>query len=89
MKNKIHNLIHAQNLIEEEKLSEALDVLHSLEPIDTYSELQKATFYTLKSEIHHNLGHYKEAYEMAEKGTAYAKNSKKSLEVVDAFINMA
>ncbi len=79
----------ASEMIDEGKLSEALEILNALEPIDEYTERQKAIFYSLKSEIHWFLGNYPKAYETAEKGRQMAKNIERSIEVIDLFLNMA
>ncbi|MHA1675447.1 MAG: tetratricopeptide repeat protein [Promethearchaeota archaeon] len=88
-KNIPHLLKVAQNMIEEEKISECLEYLISLEPVDQYTEQQKTVFYTLKSEIYRILGDFSNAYETAKIGMQFANKIEKSVEVVDAFLNMA
>ena len=90
MKKKIPELLNlAHNMIEEGKISEALEFLKALEPVDKYTERQKTIFYTLTSEIHFYLGNLTKAYETAEKGMQFANIIEKCLEVVDSFLNMA
>ncbi len=90
MEKKIRNSLNvAHNMIEEGKISEALEFLKSLEPVDKYTERQKTIFYTITSEIHYYLGNYLKAYEKAEKGMQFAKKIEKCLEIVDSFLNMA
>ena len=70
---KIQNRLQlAQNMFEEGKISESLEVLHSIEPVDNYPERQKAIFYTISSKIHMFLGNVPKASETAEKGMIYA-----------------
>ena len=89
-KKRIQNLLNlAHTLIEEGKLSEALEFLNSLEPVDKYTEQQKTIFYTLISRIQIYLSNYKKAYETAEKGMQFANKIEKCIEVVDMFLNMA
>ena len=76
-------------MIEEEKISEALEFLNSLEPIDKYTDQQKAIFYTRNSEIHRFLGDFPKAYETAKKGIQYANKIERGIDVVDTFLNMA
>ncbi len=90
MEKKIHNSLNvAHIMIEEGKISEALEFLKSLEPVDKFTERQKTIFYTLTSEIHIYLGNLPKAYETAEKGMQFAKKIEKCIEVVDTFLNMA
>ncbi|MHA1522316.1 MAG: tetratricopeptide repeat protein [Promethearchaeota archaeon] len=88
-KNISHLLKIAQNMIEEEKISECLEYLISLEPVDQYTDKHKAIFYTLKSKINRFLGNFTKAYEIAEKGMQFANKIEKGVEMVDAFLNMA
>ncbi len=89
MKKKIQDLLQlARDMIEEEKILEALEYLNSLEPVDEYTEQEKTVFYTLNSEIHFILNNYHKSYEYAEKGIQFAKKIDKGLEVVDALIRM-
>jgi len=89
MKKKIHDLLQlASDMIEEEKILEALEFLNSLESVDEYTDKEKTVFYTLTSEIHCILNNYQEYYEMAEKGIKFSKKIDKSIEVVDALLRM-
>jgi tetratricopeptide (TPR) repeat protein len=89
-KKKISHLLQlVQEMIEEEKIPEALEFLNSLVPIDNYTERQKVIFYTLISQIHRILGDLSKAYETGEKGLLYAKKIERGIEVADAFLNMA
>ncbi|MHA1473613.1 MAG: tetratricopeptide repeat protein [Promethearchaeota archaeon] len=89
-KKKIQQLLDfAQNLIEEEKISEALMFLNSLDGVDKYTDQQKAIFYTRNSEIHRMLGDFPKAYEMAEKGMQFVNKIERGVEIVDTFLNMA
>ena len=89
-KKKIPHLLQlAQEMIEEEKISETLEFLHSLEPIDNYTERQKVIFYTLISQIHRIFGDFSKAFETGEKSVQFARNIEQGIEVVDAFLNMA
>ena len=76
----------AHDMLDKGHLSDALEVLNSLEPVGTYAERQKLIFYTLMSKIHVILMNYSEAYEMADKGMRCAQNLEKNIEIVDLFI---
>jgi len=78
----------ANEMIEEEKIFEALEFLNSLEPIDEFTDREKTIFYTLKSEIHEILFKNQKAYETAEKGIQFAKKIGNGIEVVDAYLKM-
>jgi len=83
-------LLHfAHEMIEEGKISEVLEFLNLIEPVDNYTERQKAKFYTLQSKIYFFLGNLPKAYEMAEKGMQFARKTERCLEVLDTFLNMA
>jgi len=89
MKKNIQDLLYlAQDMIEEEKILEALEFLKSLEPVDEFNDLEKTIFYTLNSEIHCILNNYQESYEMAEKAIQSTKKIDNGLEVVDALLRM-
>ena len=89
-KKKIQQLLNfARNLIEEEKISEALEFLNSLKPVDKYTDQQKAVFYTRNSEIHRMLGDFPKAYETAERAMQFANKIERGIDVVDTFLNMA
>ncbi len=89
-KKKIQNSLNlAHDMFEEGKLSESLEILNSLEPVNNFSKNQKAMFYTLKTKIHLYLGNYPKAYEMADLGMHFANKIEKCIEVVDIFLNMA
>ena len=88
-KKKNQDLLHlAQDMIEEEKIFEALEFLKSLEPVDEYNDREKTIFYTLNSEIHCILNNNQKSYEMAEKAIQSAKKIDNGLEVVDALLRM-
>jgi len=89
-KKKIRKLLNlAHNMIGEGKISEALEFLNSLEPVDKYTKRQKTIFYTLKSKIYDFLGDDSKAYETAEKAIEFTKIIDRCIEVVDTFLNMA
>ncbi len=89
-KKKIQNSLNlAHDMYEEGKLSESLEILNSLEPVDNFSEHQKVIFYTIYSKNYIYSGNYPKAYEMAEKGMHFANKIEKCIEVADAFLNMA
>ena len=79
----------AQNMVEEEKISEALEFLEALEPISKYTDREKVIFYSLLSEIHRILGDFSNAYEFAEEGMQYTDKIEPGIEVVDLFLNKA
>lgn len=87
---KIQKLLRlAHEMIEQGQLSKSSDILTSLEPVDNYTEQQKAVFYTLKSKLEVFSGNRLKAYEMAEKGIQCTKTIEGCLEAVNAFIQMA
>ena len=64
-----------------------MEFLESLEPVDSYTELQKVIFYTLMRKIHRSFGNLLKAYETAEKGMHYAKKIEQGIEIVDLILN--
>ncbi len=77
-----------RDMIEEEKILEALEFLKSLEPVDEYTDREKTVFYTLTSEIHCILSNYPKSYEFAEKAIQSAKKFDNSIEIVDSLLRM-
>jgi len=84
-----HELNLAEEKFKEGKLSEALEILYSLEPINNFTKNQKAMFFTLNTNNHLYLGNYPKAYEMADLGMQFANKIERCMEVVDVFLNMA
>jgi len=84
-----HELNLAEEKFKEGKLSEALEILYSLEPLNNFTKNQKAMFFTLNTNNHIYLGNYPKAYEMADLGMQFANKIERCMEVVDVFLNMA
>jgi tetratricopeptide (TPR) repeat protein len=87
--NILSSLLLAQKMIEEEKISEALELLKALEPIDKFTEREKVIFYSLLSEVHRILGDFSNAYDFAEEGMKYTDKIEPGIEVVDLYLNWA
>ncbi|MHA1619431.1 MAG: tetratricopeptide repeat protein [Promethearchaeota archaeon] len=79
----------AEDIFEEGKMAEALECLTSLEPVDQYSEREKALFYDLSSKIYVYTGNYQKAYETAQKSRESAKKIEQSIAIVDSNLSMA
>jgi len=88
-KNHAEILQKGEEMIEAGQFSEILEFFHSLEPVDRYLGNQKVHFYTLQSKAYYYLGNYPKADEMGQKAVHLAQNTKNSLEVVDAILNLA
>ncbi|MCK5342106.1 MAG: tetratricopeptide repeat protein, partial [Candidatus Heimdallarchaeota archaeon] len=79
----------AQKMLEEEQFSKGIEFLHSLEPVENYTDRQKARFYTLLSQNYRFLENEPKACKNAEKGMEYAQKNENNIEAFDTFLNMA
>jgi len=87
IKLKSQELNHAEKLMNEGKYEQVLSILNILEK-DILTDLDQLTIYLIKSSLLNKLGRYQEGYESGEQAYKKSQELRKSLQSIDALVNM-